>query len=107
MGNEKIEIVELCKICNYPRDDHDFAHEFSTDGKLHHRSSDHRSHDERMTGSPVTQGSPGNDMRGDPVLRMALIRKGLITVADLTQIEEELRMVGIATAQTVVKSGHS
>ena len=32
----------------------------------------------------------------DPVLRMVLMRKGLITVADIEAVEEELRATGVA-----------
>jgi len=35
-------------------------------------------------------------LMGDPILRMALIRKGVITPEDLDAVEQELKVSGLA-----------
>lgn len=60
--------------------------------------------DASMNDSDQIRESLGVSLRGDPVLRMALIRKGLITTDDLTQVEAELRASGVAATKAVAQS---
>ena len=96
---------EYCSMCGFSKTDHHFKHKFvGIGGSLQVADS---SGDQAQSGDPVTQGRAGIDLRGDPVLRMALIRKGVLTTGDLDTVEHELRTAGIVSTQTVVKSGHS
>jgi len=45
----------------------------------------------------IDQGRSGISLTGDPVLRMILIRQGLITPQDLTEVENELLSLGMVT----------
>lgn len=83
---------KLCVICNWPERDHkerNMQHAFTLTGELARRA---RNND--------MNSSPGAEIKqlpqGDPVLRMALIRAGVITPEDLTQVENELKATGIS-----------
>ena len=81
-----------CQVCGKDRQyhrDNDVAHAFSDDGRIIKRS-------HAQASDPVSQEKPGMQLSGDPVLRMALIRKGVITVEDLDQVDHELRSTGIS-----------
>lgn len=80
-----------CKICGRTRAEHgDLVHEFSADGSLVKNESSNRS-SERVPGS---QKAPQATLKGDPVLRMVMVRKGLITPEELKEVEDELRATG-------------
>ena len=94
MTMEATEMGEpLCRVCKHPRSNHPFRHPFQgfdQDATL--KLPD----DAPSSDAGMIQGSPGNALRGDPVLRMALIRAGVITADQLTQVEAELKATGIA-----------
>jgi hypothetical protein len=101
MGTASVEVdvdveVKMCDICGFPEDRHNFVHAFSLRGEgLRVKKDDDRG-DQANKGDPDSQGSIGVALRGDPVLRLALIRREVITADDLSQIEAELRASGIA-----------
>jgi hypothetical protein len=84
----------LCGVCHKPREWHDQAsilHQFDPGGKLR----------------PKTQVSEPADVslpKGDPILRLVLIRKGVISVDELEEVEKELKASGVASANTVARS---
>ena len=81
-----------CLICGKDEQwhrDNQPNHDFSIDGRLTKRAPSQAS-------DPSSQNRPRINMGGDPVLRMALIRKGVITPEDLTQVEAELSATGIS-----------
>lgn len=90
-----------CAICHIPQGEHNrpnILHQFCPPGRqssLVHRSqqspSSHEGNDQGSNG--VQRTSTGSDM----ILRLALVRKGIITPEDLDQIEVELRTLGVAT----------
>lgn len=90
---------ELCTICHKTRADHgDMVHAFSGPDENVRLRPNKLSSESSSSSAPIPQGSIGIAMRGDPVLRLALIRAGLITPADLDKIEAELRVSGLASA---------
>lgn len=85
-------MVTECDICGKDEKWHrenDSAHAFATDGRLIRRA-------QSQSNDPSSQNRPRINTGGDPVLRMALIRKGIITPEDLTQVEDELNATGIS-----------
>jgi hypothetical protein len=91
---------DYCTICHRPKADH-------TDEKFRHRYSppggssalfarDDQRSDASSDSAPVAQGVVGKLPMGDLVLRMAMLRKGLLTVADLDEVEAELRATGVS-----------
>lgn len=81
-----------CSICGKDERWHrenEVLHAFSLDGRLKKAESPPPS-------KPVSQERPKVNIQGDPVLRMALIRAGVITPEDLTQVEDELNATGIS-----------
>lgn len=81
--------VALCQICNQTEEWHKLhgvKHAFSPD------STKFRLAEHKITAEAVV-----NKLPSDPVLRMVLIRKGIISVDDLAEVEKELRTVGIAS----------
>lgn len=81
-----------CLICGKDEQWHrenNPAHAFSLDGRLTRAQ-------RQPDAKPVSQERPRIQGGGDPVLRMALIRKGIITPEDLTQVEDELNATGIS-----------
>lgn len=92
--------TELCTICHKPAIEHEergFKHRFSPPGQpsaLFARTDQAQSSSSQRTSG--AQGAIRIPTAGDPVLRMALIRKGVLTVADLDEVEAELRATGVA-----------
>ena len=82
-----------CRVCGRPKDNHPYRHAFQgpDSGSLIEKEQPPPA----IASGPI-QGSPGNALRGDPVLRMVLIRAGVITVDQLSQVEAELRATGFA-----------
>jgi hypothetical protein len=91
---------EKCHICSVGRQQHEEA---EASGALHHKFATQGesltfSKQEREKRPLVqSQGLPG----GDPVLRMVLYNKGLITAEELEQAEALLKATG------VLRSGHA
>lgn len=90
-----------CRICHLPRERHvrgEIRHAFISEteqASLSENESVQSSPDH--AGKP--QGSNGVHLKSagsDSVLRLALLRKGIISNADLEMIEEELRVAGVA-----------
>lgn len=83
----------LCKICGMTQIEHEHLtpqphHGFSADGKL-------------FVMPPVTTSPYDPNVRKtpvDPILRMLLIRKGIVTPDELTQLENELKASGVVTS---------
>lgn len=95
------ETVERCTICNRPRDDHNARHLFNPPGKHVDAS--------QFAPKKPTQGVQGDDVSRripgaysvtqtpfDPVLRQALITKGVISVQDLADAD---KMINALTNQ--------
>lgn len=90
---------EICSVCHKPKSQHDgMRHIFvsDTDKQQGLRPSESSAADASSTASK-SQGSISGALRGDPVLRLLLIRKGVITPDELTGIEDELRATGLAS----------
>ena len=74
---------DVCQLCHSPRNDHQRRHPFVGAGT---DIGSAINNDKKNQGpAAVRIGSSG-----DPVLRMVLISKGLITLADLIAAEEEI-----------------
>lgn len=86
--------VELCTICRKPKLGHNYHHQFSSPGSRTNGLV--KSSDAPSAPSVQSEGSVRIPSGGDPMLRMVLLRKGLITVADLDEVEAELRATGVA-----------
>ena len=91
-----------CRICHLPRERHtagEIHHRFVGEndaGGLSHNDSPAESRDDDA-GKP--QGPNKVHLKSvgsDSVLRLALMRKGIILNEDLEAIEEELRVAGVA-----------
>jgi hypothetical protein len=93
-------VNEPCQICHLPKQTHidkDIIHRYVPPGapiSLESRRRDDG--DDRRSRRDVDQGSVRIAQSGDPVLRMILIRAGVISVADIQRIEDELRASGAA-----------
>lgn len=84
--------MDDCLICGKSEQwhrDNNPSHSFSVDGRLVKRAPS-------QANLPSSQNQPQIATGGDPVLRMALIRAGVITPEDLTQVEAELNATGIS-----------
>lgn len=89
--------AEVCTICRHTRAEHaerEFKHAFSPPGGKTGGLF------KKTDASEVMAPPPGGALRklppGDPVLRMALIRLGVVTVEALEQVEAELRATGMS-----------
>lgn len=91
-----------CTTCGKPRDNHPYRHAFtsrrSPSTSLRPVEDVQLPNDASSAPARPSQGAIGSAMRGDPVLRIALIRAGVITVADIEAVEAELRVSGYAEA---------
>lgn len=86
----------LCRLCGLTEGEHRLLHPqpqhaFSVDGKLTVA---------KPPDSTVKRVSPP----GDSVLRLLLIRSGVITVEQLLAIETELKATGLATSESSSES---
>jgi hypothetical protein len=71
---------EPCTMCNRPEDSHEgMRHPFTPPGVEQHLEGPEKTGTVKVTHAP--------DMPFDPILRMALINKGVLTPADLTEAE--------------------
>lgn len=92
--------VEKCELCQVPRNMHGgkmhafVGAETRNQGLRPNKSGSHAS----SSDASESQGSLGIALKGDPVLRIALIRKGVLTPEDLTVAEAELKSYGLASA---------
>lgn len=93
--------IDPCRICDLPRAEHgQMRHEFiSLEETRNTGLRPAKSSSDASSGSaPSSQGSFRIASGGDPVLRLALIRAGVITAQDLDSIEAELKASGLASA---------
>lgn len=88
-----------CAICHIPRAKHNtpnILHEFCEPGQQ--ASLVHRTIESPDAHEGIAQGSNGTPLTvsSDAILRLALLRRGVITTDDLDEIEKELRVTGVA-----------
>ena len=88
--------IETCTVCGKPKDNHPFRHAFASTFTGNTLKAAPKEEPEDSTPSRDIQ------LGGDPVLRLALIRRGIITPDDLSCIEQELKGAGIAVSNTAV-----
>lgn len=92
---EAIESDEpVCGVCHKPRSWHDkdsVRHQFDVSGKLMAKVA---TPDIRSAGAS----------RGDPILRLLLIRKGIISVEEIENAEKELKALGVSSVGSVTRS---
>lgn len=100
--------TDACQICGVTRENHrGLRHMFVAPGETRNTGlrpnasgSDASSHD-----AAGSQGSLGIASRGDPVLRFALIRAGVLTAKDLELVEAELKASGFVVASPPPRLG--
>ena len=99
-GTVMVQHAELCRICREPRSEHKrgvILHSFVGENDTASLSVSPENSEQLpppdAPGKP--QGSKGM-MLTDSVLRLALMRKGVLAVSDLEVIEAELKATGIA-----------
>lgn len=96
----------MCKICGNPEDNHPYRHMFTPEGTPidtrqfdRKRFSTRPGGDDMSQGIPSAQGAAEQPVRSrlnasrvpfDPVLRMALIDAGVITVEQLQEAEKKI-----------------
>lgn len=89
--------TEDCAVCHRPRKDHSrFRHDFRAFGESPTLSESAPRRESPDQVDPASQGRIRIATGGDPVLRMTLIRAGVISVGDLDKVEAELRATGVA-----------
>lgn len=85
--------TKVCTICGKDKAAHvNCIHRFSPYGE----NSVLTQRTDKEPLAPPAQGQVRIPSGGDPLLRMVLLRKGLITVEDLDALEAELRATGVA-----------
>lgn len=88
---------ELCRTCGRPRNNHPYRHPFTG---FYSGSSlgegDAPASNDAAQAIPSSLPSVGIASGGDLVLRMALMRLGLITTDDLAKVVDELNASGVA-----------
>lgn len=93
-------IIDPCTICHKPKADHPYRHAwvgYSTGTSALFESTGNDSPaSSSQSELPSSQGSTRVLPTGDPVLRIALLRKGILTLDDLASVEAELRGAGVA-----------
>lgn len=92
---------DLCTTCHKPRSNHPYRHAFTSrfnGGRIRPVEDVALPNDASSKPAPKSQGLNQAPLAGDPVLRIALIRAGVITPELLDQVEHELRTAGIAYA---------
>ena len=91
--------TEICSVCKRPRQEHidrGYRHQFvPIGGPVALVARDESPSESSPARTSESQGHVRMIPGGDPVLRMALIRKGLLTPDDLTSVEDELRATGV------------
>lgn len=97
LSMQEVRRREPCRICSTLRSEHGGKnHAFVGEGDTNTSLRPASSSDRPPSGdAPASQGSLGIALKGDPVLRIALIRAGVITVDQINQAEEELKVVGL------------
>lgn len=99
---------EKCRICQKPKALHlsgRIRHAFVGETDSTQLREDDRPHQSGAGDRPASQGPVRNTIGGDPILRLALIRAGVITIEDLEAVEKELRGAGVAIAEAVGQPG--
>lgn len=98
-----MDMLMKCSVCNQTlawHEHHHPVHKFTTaGGALELETADnHRGHEQPSSDSPAQR-----TLQGDPVLRLVLIQKGVISTDDLTATEAML----LATGAIVTRPGGS
>lgn len=90
----------ICGVCQQPKSKHEgMRHIFvDPDDRVQALRPSKSSADDASKGADQSQGSISGALKGDPVLRLLLIQKGVITPDELTAIEQQLRATGLASA---------
>lgn len=96
------EVIDPCTICHKPKADHPYRHRWAGYGSGSEALFQSTDPVPPPPDSPTnTREASQSQVRvmpnGDPILRMVLIRKGIITVDDLENIEAELKGAGVAS----------
>lgn len=88
---------DVCGVCGKPAGAHkNLAHVFNVEGRLVRRDAAATKSPSRA--DPSSQGSKGKLPTVDPIMRLILIRKGLVTAEEISQAEDELKSAGIIHA---------
>lgn len=87
-----------CLICHRPKSDHlNSIHKFIGPGEsIALIPRDDAPDDGAKSATGNAQGLKGSLLKGDPILRMLLIRKGLVTSEELTALTTEVEASGLA-----------
>ena len=94
MTDNNADNEEECGVCGNTRKYHtNKIHAFSSDGRLEEAKPSMMM--PSSPGGPRSQTAPQVATIGDPVLRMVMVRKGLITPDELLAADLELRSTGI------------
>lgn len=89
---------EVCAVCHKPKGNHPYKHSFVPETESASlRSRDNHPSNQSSSRPTGAQGRVRNAQIGDPVLRLIMLRKGIITVDDLNQVETELTASGVAS----------
>lgn len=92
--------TRYCNVCGRPEDAHPYRHAFVAAGSPNQGLTQVDEKDDSQSSpasvNPVSQGSVRIAPAGDPVLRMILLEKGIIEVADIDRIETMLKATGLA-----------
>jgi len=86
----------ICQICHQPwewHQSHKPRHEFVGTG------------DDPRLGQAQAPAAPSTSMRGDPVLRLALVKAGVISEADIAEAEVWVREAASSGQAVVVDGG--
>ena len=92
-----------CRVCHLPRARHlvgEIRHNFVGENDTARLSENESPAELRDDDARKPQGSNGVHLKSagsDSVLRLALLRKGIISNSDLDDIEGELRVAGVAS----------
>lgn len=101
MATNTVPETLTCKVCGKTAEEHKtLMHRFTERGGLAKKGKG----DDASSGVPGSQKAPSAALTGDPVLRVALIRAGIISPDDLTAVEEELRASGIINNVRVTRA---
>lgn len=96
-SEEETPSIPLCTICNKPQIGHNFVHAFKgpNDRGGLEKAKPEPPVGGSYAGAPVQRRSTATP--SDPILRMLLIRLGVITPEQLTELENELQAAGMVT----------
>lgn len=107
----EVEVRPLCSLCGRPEAQHNMEnfnirHRFAPPGQAVTLTENDRATESPPDSIPASHGNVRNASGGssDALLRMILIRKGILTVQELNEIEAELQASGAIVYEPVGKS---